>query len=105
MICDQTVTKKDGIGNNLAIYSYDSLDHYTLKLVGIKGMEPFSIPVLSHGDTLTYPGSYTAKGHKIYTRTLNIFASDYSYKYFVQSSKDGNNWSTTISGTAYKIEQ
>lgn len=103
LICDQIVTKKDGKTNNLAIYSYDSLNNYKLTLVGIPGVNPFSIPVTSKSDTLIYSGEYTDNGKKVYTRTLNVFLNDAKYKYTVQSSKDGINWATLVEGTAIKI--
>ncbi len=103
LVCDQIVTHKDGQTNNLAIYSYDSLNNYKLTLVGIPGVEPFSIPVISSGDSLIYPGSHMENGMKVYNRTVNIFSSNTLYKYFIQSSKDGINWITSLEGKATKI--
>ena len=101
--CDQIVTNSDGKTNNLAIYSYDSLDNYKLTLVGIPGVKPFSIPITSKGDTLIYSGENTENGQAIYTRTLNVFINDSKYRYIVQSSMDENQWTTSLEGIAKKI--
>ena len=103
LICDQIVSGKAGKTNNLAIYSFDSNNHYQLSLVGIPGVDPFSIPVISKGDTLVYPGSYTSNGHKIYNQTLNIFTNYKKYRFIVQYSEDSIHWTTTLAGTTIKL--
>ncbi len=103
LVCDQIVTSKNGKTNNLAIYSYDSLNEYKLNLVGIPGSDPFSIPVTSSGDTLTYSGSYSENGVTMYTRTLNVFENTLKYYYISQFSKDKKNWTISVEGTAVKI--
>ena len=104
LVCDQAVTSAGKKTNNLAIYSYDVENkHYNLSLVGIPGMEPFSIPVFSEGDTLSYPGEYMDNGQKVYNRTLNIFSSPSSYQFKIQSSKDGKQWTTSMEGKSVKI--
>ena len=90
-------------GNNLSIYNYNpAKDDYTLTLVGIAGMEPFTIPISYHGDTLFYHSEYSNNGKKMYNRTLNIFLSPSSYSYLIQSSDDGEHWKTDGMGKAGK---
>ena|SRR5579872_5277722 len=105
MIADQLVSNGGKTTNNLSIYSYDpEKDQYTLSLVGVPGMQPFSIPVTYKADELFYLGSYTNDaGKKIYTRTVNTFISPSEYTFKVQSSDDGEHWVTSISGRSTKI--
>jgi hypothetical protein len=105
LIADQKVTNMGTTTNNLSIYSYNpDKDGYTLSLVGIPGMEPFSIPVTYKGDELYYLGSYSDNsGKKIYTRTVNAFLSSTDYTFKVQSSEDGVHWVTSMQGKAHKI--
>ena len=102
LICDQIVNHEGHETNNLSIYSYDSLNHYKLTLVGIPGVEPFSIPVITSGDSLIYPGSHLENGTRVYTRTVNVFNSNTKYDFFVQSSNDNIHWTTSLSGSAIK---
>jgi hypothetical protein len=105
LVCDQRVTNQGATTNNLSIYSRDpDKDGYTLTLVGIPGMQPFSIPITYKGDEFYYLGSYTDdKGKKVYTRTVNTFLSTTSYTFKVQSSEDGEHWTTSIQGKSTKI--
>ncbi|HEV3413290.1 MAG TPA: DUF1579 family protein [Puia sp.] len=105
LICDQQVTNQGSTTNNLSIYSRDpDKDAYTLTVVGIPGMQPFSIPITYQGDELYYLGSYTDNsGKKVYTRTVNTFLSPTSYTFKVQSSEDGEHWTTSIQGKSRKI--
>ena len=105
LIADQKITNQGTTTNNLSIYNYNAdKDNYTLTLVGVPGMEPFTIPVTYKGDELYYLGSYTDNnGKKIYTRTVNTFLSTTSYTFRVQSSEDGEHWTTSISGKSTKI--
>lgn len=105
LIADQKVTNNGATTNNLSIYNYNpEKDDYTLTLVGIPGMQPFTIPVTYKGDELYYLGSYTDNsGKKILTRTVNSFLSSTSYTFKVQSSEDGEHWTTSMSGKSTKI--
>ena len=105
LIADQKVTTNGTTTNNLSIYHYNvDKDDYTLTVVGVPGMETFTIPVTYKGDELYYLGSYTDNnGKKIYTRTVNTFLSASSYTFKVQSSEDGERWATSISGKSTKI--
>ncbi|HTR30597.1 MAG TPA: hypothetical protein VMH27_15095 [Puia sp.] len=105
LVCDQRVTNQGHTTNNLSIYSRNTdNDGYTLSLVGIPGMQPFSIPITYKDDELYYLGSYTDNsGKKIYTRTVNTFLSAASYTFKVQSSEDGEHWTTSIRGKSTKI--
>jgi hypothetical protein len=105
LIADQKVTNQGTTTNNLSIYSYNpDKDGYSLAVVGVPGMEPWSIPVTYKGDELYYLGSYTDNsGKKIYTRTVNTFLSWSSYTFKVQSSEDGEHWTTSIQGKSTKI--
>jgi hypothetical protein len=104
LVCDQVINHEGHQTNNLSIYSYDSSDHYKLTLVGIPGMEPFSIPAVISGDSLIYPGSHMENGIKVYNRTLNVFLNNSKYEFFIQSSNDNIHWTTSLSGTAAKIK-
>jgi hypothetical protein len=104
LVCDQLVTNKGLVTNNLSIYSYnEGKDTYTLSLVGVPGMDPFSIPIAYKGDELIYSSDYSADGKTTYIRTLNIFSSTTDYIYQVQSSDDGIHWTTTASGQSHKV--
>ena len=104
LIADQVINRDGRETNNLSIYHYNAdKDNYTLSLVGIPGMAPFSTPVTYKGDTLFYNGEYTENGKKVYNRTLNIFTSPSSYVYKIQFSDDGVNWRTNGEGKAEKI--
>lgn len=105
LICDQMVTNQGTTINNLSIYSRNSdKDEYTLTEVGVPGMEPFSIPITYKGDELYYLGSYTDdSGKKVYTRTVNTFLSSSDYTFKVQSSGDGDHWTTSFQGKSHKI--
>jgi len=90
--------------NNLSIYNYNAdKDTYTLSLVGIPGVEPFSIGVLARGDTLFYNSEFMDNGKKVYSRTLNVFSSLTDYVYLIQFSEDGVSWRTNGEGKARKI--
>ena len=103
LIADQAVNNAGTKSNNLSIYNYNpAKDDYTLTLVGIAGMEPFTIPMSYHGDTLFYNSENTINGKKMYNRTLNIFLSASSYIYLIQSSADGEHWKTDGMGKAKK---
>ena len=103
LIADQAVNNAGTKSNNLSIYNYNpAKDDYTLTLVGIAGMEPFTIPITYHGDTLFYHSEYSNNGKKMYNRTLNIFLSPSSYTYLIQSSEDGEHWTTQGMGKAKK---
>ncbi len=106
LIADQKVTNQGTTTNNLSIYSYNAdKDDYTLTLVGVPGMEPFTIPVTYKGDELFYLGSYTDNsGKKIYTRTVNSFLSPTTYTFKVQSSDDNEHWTTSLSGKSTRIK-
>ncbi|HLX66936.1 MAG TPA: hypothetical protein VKR41_08060 [Puia sp.] len=105
LICDQQVTDRGTISNDLSIYSRDpDKDGYKLTVVGVPGMQPFSIPVTYKGDEFYYLGSYTGDdGKKVYTRTVNTFLSPSSYTFKVQSSQDGEHWTTSMQGKSRKI--
>ncbi|HLZ86045.1 MAG TPA: hypothetical protein VKQ52_02340 [Puia sp.] len=104
MIADQLVNNNGKETNNLSIYNYNAdKGDYTLSLVGIPGVQPFSIGVQARGDTLFYNSEYTDNGKKMYNRTLNIFASPTSYIYKVQFSDDGVTWRTDGEGSARKM--
>ncbi|WP_188936782.1 hypothetical protein [Puia dinghuensis] len=104
LIADQVINRDGRETNNLSIYHYNpDKDDYTLSLVGIPGMQPFSTPVTYRGDTLFYNGEYTENGKKVYNRTLNIFTSPSSYIYKIQFSDDGVNWRTDGEGEAKKM--
>ena len=103
LIADQRVTSNGRTTNNLSIYSYDpQKDTYLLSLVGVPGMQPFSIPVTYKGDELYYLNEYMDNGKKVYGRTVNTFFSPTSYTYKVQSSADGVVWITSMEGKAVK---
>jgi hypothetical protein len=106
LIADQRVTNRGTTTNNLDIFSYNpDKDGYTLAVVGIPGMEPFSTPITYKGDELYYLGSYMDNGgKKIYTRTVNSFLSATDYTFKVQSSEDGEHWTTSMQGKAHKIK-
>jgi hypothetical protein len=105
LICDQQVTNQGTMSNDLSIYSRDpDKDGYTLTVVGVPGMQPFSIPITYKGDEFYYLGSYTDdNGKKVYTRTVNTFLSPSSYTFKVQSSQDGEHWMTNMQGKSRKI--
>jgi hypothetical protein len=105
LIADQEVTNEGTHTNNLSIYSYTpDKDSYTLTVVGVAGMQPFTIPITYKGDELFYLGSYIDNsGKKIYTRTVNTFLSATSYTFKVQSSEDGQNWTTSMQGKSTKM--
>lgn len=105
LIADQKVTRAGSTTNNLSIYSYvPEKDEYLLSLVGIPGMQPFSIRVTYKGDELYYLGDYMDNGKKVYTRTVNTFLSPTNYTFKVQSSGDEVNWTTSFSGKAVKLK-
>ena len=106
MIADQKVTNRGVMINNLSIYSYNAdKDGYTLAVVGVPGMEPFSIPVTYKGDELYYLGSsIDNNGKTIFARTVNTFLSSTDYTFKVQSSEDGEHWTTSMQGKAHKIK-
>src|SRR5579872_828929 len=85
LVCDQQVTNQGTTTNNLSIYSRNAdKDGYTLTLVGVPGMDAFSIPITYKGDELYYLGSYTDdRGKKVYARTVNTFESPTSYTFKV----------------------
>jgi hypothetical protein len=104
LVADQLVTIKGKETNNLSIYTYNpEKGDYTLSLVGVPGMAPFSIGVLARGDTLFYNSEYMDGGKKVYNRTLNIFNSSTDYVYKVQFSEDGVNWRTDGEGKSRKV--
>jgi hypothetical protein len=104
LVADQLVSNDGKETNNLSIYHYNSdKDDYTLSLVGIPGMQPFTVPVTYKADTLFYSGEYTDNGKKVYNRTLNIFTSATTYVYKIQFSDDGVHWRTDGEGKAMKM--
>ena len=104
LIADQKVSNHGALTNNLSIYNYNAAtDDYTLTLVGIPGMAPWTVPIAYSGDTLIYHSEYTSDGKKMYNRTLNVFLSATNYKFLIQSSPDGTNWRTDGEGLARKI--
>jgi Protein of unknown function (DUF1579) len=105
LVADQQVTVGGNTTNNLSIYNYNSQkDTYTLSLVGVPGMQPFSILVTYKGDELYYLSDYTDNnGKKIYSRTVNSFLSLNSYTFKVQSSEDGEHWKTSMQGKAHRV--
>lgn len=105
LIADQRVTSNGNTTNNLSIYSYNPKDDsYLLSLVGIPGMQPFSIRVEYKDDELYYLNEYMDNGKKVYGRTVNSFLSPTSYTFKVQSSPDGVRWVTTMEGKAVKVK-
>src|ERR1700760_2006295 len=65
LVADQQVTNGGVMTNNLSIYHYNPKeDTYTLSLVGIPGMQPFSINVTYKGDELYYLSDYTDNAGK-----------------------------------------
>jgi hypothetical protein len=104
LVADQLVNNNGQETNNLSIYNYNAdKDTYTLSLVGIPGVEPFSIGVLARGDTLFYNSEFMDNGKKVYSRTLNVFSSLTDYVYLIQFSEDGVSWRTNGEGKARKI--
>ena len=99
LVADQQVTNNGVTTNNLSIYNYNAeTDDYTLTLVGLKGMGPFTVPITYHGDTLVYEGGSA-------NRTLNIFESMERYRYVIQSSADGGkSWKTVGEGWSAKVK-
>jgi hypothetical protein len=105
MIADQVVDNHGTVTNNLSIYSYNaSTDDYTLTVVGIPGMAPFTVPIAYKGDTLIYHNEYEDNGKKTYSRTLNVFYSTDRYRYFIQSSTDGEHWVTSGTGESKRTK-
>ena len=104
LVADQLVNNNGTETNNLSIYNYDAgKDAYTLSLVGIPNMAPWSIGVVARGDTLIYNSEFMNNGKKVYNRTLNIFSSATAYVYLIQFSDDGVTWRTDGEGTARKL--
>lgn len=105
LVADQLVNNNGKETNNLSIYTYNAdKGDYTLSLVGVPGMEPFSIGVLARGDTLFYNSEFMNGGKKVYNRTLNIFNSGTDYIYKIQFSEDGVSWRTDGEGKARKVQ-
>jgi hypothetical protein len=105
LVADQLVNNNGKETNNLSIYTYNvETGNYTLSLVGIPGMQPFSIGVVAKGDTLFYNSEFMNGGKKVYNRTLNVFSSTTDYIYKVQFSHDGVNWRTDGEGKARKFK-
>lgn len=103
LVVEQVVTNDGVKANNLSIFQYNAAtDDYTLTLVGIPGMAPFTVPLAYSGDTLIFHSEYMENGAKKYNRTLNIFSSPTSYRYVIQNSSDGVNWQTAGEGRATK---
>jgi hypothetical protein len=98
LIADQQITMNGATTNSLSIYNYNpETKDYTITLVGIKGMAPFTAPIVCHGDTLIYGGGAN--------RTLNIFESAERYRYVIQSSGDGGrSWKTLAEGWSRKVK-
>jgi len=104
LVADQLVNNNGKETNNLSIYNYNAeKGDYTLSLVGVPGMQPWSIGVIARGDTLFYNSEYMNDGKKVYNRTLNIFKSGTDYVYKIQFSDDGVNWRTDGEGKARKV--
>ena len=91
--------------NNLSIYGWDpGADEYVLTVAGLKGREPFTVPIACRGDTLIYHSAYTDNGRRYYNRTLNIFRSPMEYVYLIQSSEDSVHWVTHGEGRSVKTK-
>jgi hypothetical protein len=104
LVADQLVNNNGKETNNLSIYNYNAdKGDFTLSLVGVPGMAPWSIGVLARGDTLFYNSEFMNGGKKVYNRTLNIFNSATDYVYKIQFSDDGVNWRTDGEGKARKM--
>jgi len=105
LVADQLVNNNGRETNNLSIYAYNAdKGDYTLSLVGVPGMQPFSIGVFARGDTLFYNSEFMNGDKKVYNRTLNIFHSATDYVYKIQFSDDGVNWRTDGEGKARKAQ-
>lgn len=104
LVVEQAVDNHGKKANNLSIFQYNvSTDDYTLTLVGVPGMAPFTVPLAYSGDTLIFHSEWTENGMKKYNRTLNIFSSAASYRYIIQNSTDSVRWETTGEGVAERV--
>lgn len=104
LVVEQVVDNNGTKTNNLSIFQYNpATDDYTLTLVGIPGMAPFTVPMAYSGDTLVFHSEYTDNGVKKYNRTLNVFSSPKSYRYIIQNSTDSVNWQTAGAGRSVKV--
>lgn len=105
LVADQLVNNNGRETNNLSIYTYNAdKGDYTLSLVGVPGMQPFSIGVVARGDTLFYNSEYMDGGKRRFNRTLNIFNSPVEYIYKIQFSDDGVTWRTDGEGRTSKVK-
>jgi hypothetical protein len=105
LIADRVVTINGAVTNVHSIYSYSKdKDDYSETIIGVPGMQPFTVPIAYKGDSLIYHSEYTANGKKMYARTLNIFLSPTSYIFLIQSSENGSYWHTDAEGRATKAD-
>lgn len=104
LVVEQVVDNHGKKSNNLSIFQYNpGTDDYTLTLVGIPGMAPFTVPLTYRGDTLIFHSEWTEKVMKKYNRTLNIFSSTTSYRYIIQNSSDSTHWETAGEGKSERV--
>ncbi|HJP98581.1 MAG TPA: hypothetical protein VJ862_08480 [Rhodanobacteraceae bacterium] len=85
----------------ISVYTYDAASG-KYRFAGITPNEDVATPNFGlKGNTWSYSGKFTGKdGNTHWFRTLNIFDSPDRYRFVIQSSDDGEHWTTTGSGVS-----
>jgi hypothetical protein len=107
LICEQAITTSTGKQTQLTVYSYSAMDgNYTFGTFAGPGAEPGHGTVMIKGNVWTYPSSYLGvDGKKNLIRTTNDFSVPGTDTFKTEFSDDnGAHWTTTLQGTAHKLE-
>ncbi len=102
MICQQVVTMAGKRDDDLGIYSYDETSG-SYRFYNVHPGRTTDTTITVHGDTITYPFSFTDNGKNVTIRTLNVWKSADLYTWRTEYSTDaGANWALMASGTSRK---
>lgn len=85
----------------LSVYTFDPVSKRYRFAVITPNQDVASPDFGLQGNTWSYSGKFTGKDGKTHWfRTLNIFDSPDHYRFEIQSSDDGDRWTTTGSGVS-----
>lgn len=102
MICQQSISSEGKTTYDLGIYTYDQ-DSSAYRFYNIQPGQTSSSAITVSGNTITYPFSFTDKGKKVETRTLNIWENATLYRWRAEYSIDGGaSWNLMGSGSSQR---
>ncbi len=103
VLCEQTIIAPDGEHHALDLYTFDPRSgKYFFYLVQQPGNFAQPVPLRIDGAIWTYGGTNAATDGRRF-RTINDFSGKDTYSWRLETSTDGEHWTTTRGGHSERV--